>query len=72
TTATAGSLLLPRLGRSLAPALRSLAGSPEAAQMGSLVADLRARASGIVPAEAGRHRRPGSPAEEHAILTSVR
>jgi cation-transporting P-type ATPase I len=65
--ATAGSLLLPRLGRSLAPALRSLADSPEAAQMSSLVTELRARVSGMASAEAGQPRRPGSPAEEPAV-----
>lgn len=66
-TATAGSLLLPRLGRSLAPALRSLADSPEAAQMRSLVAELRARVSGIASAEAGLGRPSGRPADEHAV-----
>jgi calcium-translocating P-type ATPase len=65
-TATAGSLLLPRLGHSLAPTLRSLADSPEAAQMGSLVADLRARVTGMVSTDAGQRRRTGRPAEEPA------
>jgi cation-transporting P-type ATPase I len=67
-TATAGSLLLPRFGRSLAPTLQSLAGSPEAAQMGSLVADLRARVSGIVAADTGQRRESGSPGDESDIL----
>jgi cation-transporting P-type ATPase I len=64
--ATAGSLLLPRLGRSLAPALRSLADSPEAAQMSSLVAELRARVSGFAPVEAAQRRPSARPAEEPA------
>jgi len=65
-TATAGSLLLPRLGRSIAPALRSLAESPEAAQIASLVTDLRARLSGIDSAEAAQRRQPVGPAKEPA------
>jgi magnesium-transporting ATPase (P-type) len=69
--ATAGSLLLPRLGRSLAPALRSLADSPEAAQMGAVVADLRARVSGVAPAEAVQRRSSGRPAGEPAVRSGT-
>jgi cation-transporting P-type ATPase I len=53
---TAGSLLLPGLGRSLEPAFRSVVGSAPAAQFGSAAAGLRTRASqllsdaGLLPA----------------------
>jgi cation-transporting P-type ATPase I len=42
--ATTGSLLLPRLGRSLTPVCQSLIRSAPGGQVGSLLADLRARA----------------------------
>lgn len=44
-SATAGSLLLPRLGRSVAPAIRSLAESEVAQQAEALMADIRAWAA---------------------------
>ncbi len=49
-TATAGSLLLPRAGRSLGQAIRSLASSAPAPQAGSSSADADARAAPAQPA----------------------
>ena len=60
--ATAGSLVLPRLGRSLAPSLRSLADSEPGRQARWIVSDLTARFTGAMPAES----RPGDDARRYS------
>jgi cation-transporting P-type ATPase I len=69
-TATAGSVLLPRLASPLAPVIRTMADSAAAGQASSLLADIRTWASQIVQDKPGDSSEPVQPYAGHAAAAS--